>query len=108
MTAEQSMEALLKLDPEASVRFSTYTGKWFVHVRAEIGNGTFLRGVGPHRDDPASAVVATHHALVLGLKPGEVVVTHHAGGADYVRQHWLWAGTDWMEIPVEEYRRSAA
>lgn len=99
MTAEQSMTAILMLDPDASVRYSTYTARWYVVARIEVGDGVMLLSPTEHRRTPEDAVVS-FLVRIARTKPDEFLVTHHADPLNPRRQHWRWTGRGWTELPV--------
>lgn len=99
VTVNEAMLHIMALDPDASVQFSPYTGKWFVSARIDIGDGAVLASVTEHRSDMAEAVTA----YLERLKKVDVndiehfLVTGCLGGD---RRHWRWNGATFVQEPL--------
>lgn len=90
---DQKMLQIKSLDRDASVEFSTYTHRWYVSARIEIGDGTMLTGISRHSDYPEEAVNNYFHALTT-LNDLHYLVT----GYDKNLRLWKWNGAAFAEL----------
>lgn len=91
----QAMLQVLALDPSAVVKFSEYTGQWYIEARIEQSDGCIISGIVEHRNDPLSAVLAFHAAL-KAIDDKHVLVSN--AGRE-TRRHWRWNGGAFAEVP---------
>jgi hypothetical protein len=89
---KRQMQLIQALDSEACVKFSTYTGQWYVVSNLEIGDGHVLHGGAEHRDSPEEAVSATLQAL-QGVTGENYVAGRYLGE----RREWRWNGAAFAE-----------
>jgi hypothetical protein len=93
----ETMLKLLALDPNIQLLFSMYTRKWYVHTRASVTNGTVVRGICEHRDNPWDAVLDFWWTLqTVTFEADERIVLGH----DEERRHFYWNGAAFAEEPV--------
>lgn len=79
------------LDPDASVRFSEWTGKWYVAADIDISDGAVIGGITEHRDGPERAVTDFLARLTqVGYDDLDHVLVTRANNND--RRHWRWNG----------------
>lgn len=88
----EAMLAIKALDPQASVRFSEYTGKWYVDARTEVGDGSILKGGSEHRDHPGEAVLA-YFAYLIAIDHEHYIVASPWGE----RREYRWNGAAFAE-----------
>ena len=96
-SAAQIMLILKALDPGASVKFSEWTGQWYVEASIEVGDGSVLTGGTEHRDSPDDAV-RDYFARLTAISLDEYVATRYCGQ----RREWRWNGAAFAEITRRE------
>lgn len=88
------------VDPDASLKLSEYTGKWYIEARIEVGDGAILRGCTEHRDTPGEAVLAYFDNLRM-LKVDEYIVGRYLDQ----RREYRWNGAAFVEQTRPEAMR---
>lgn len=94
---EEVMAIIDALDPGASLKFSKWTGKWYVAANLEIGDGTILRGITEHHDTPHDAIQA-FFSVLTNLSLDEYVASTYCGQ----RREWRWNGAAFAEVTRHE------
>lgn len=95
MSERDAMLAIKTLDNRACIRFSEWTGQWYVEAKVEVSDGVCLRGGSEHRDSPTAAVYAYLDMLrAVGLD--EVIVAYFGDE----RRHFRWNGYAFAEVPM--------
>lgn len=94
---DRLMLTVQALDHSAHLDFSSYTGRWYVSARIEVGNGAFLTGITEHRADPNEAVHAFFERLTA-VSDDEYLVTRYR---DH-RREWRWNGAAFEECTRQE------
>lgn len=89
---DREMLAILALDPDASLLFSTMTHLWYVSARVYISDGAIESGVTEHRETPQAAV-AQFFTRLTSLSLDEWVNSTYKGK----RREWRWNGTAFAE-----------
>ncbi len=83
----EAMEQIQKLDPDAHLRYSAFTKKWYVSAtKIDLLDGGVLRSVGRHENTPEEAV-ATLFKLLQSPPQGLRVVTN---AFKENRAYWTW------------------
>lgn len=91
---EQKMLLIRVLDDNANIRFSDFTGRWYVESHVWIGDGAVLRGITEHERTPYEAVNAIFEELISVDWPTHYLVTENP------RRRWRWNGAAFVEIPT--------
>lgn len=91
----RQMFLIKKLDGQACLMLSNYTGKWYVSTRIEVANGAFLAGITAHRDTPEEAV-SSYLAKLQAIRLPERLVLN-AYGEDRKAFVWNHSGS-WQHV----------
>ena len=94
---EEVMAHLLALSPGACVKFSEWTGKWYVEASIEVGDGSILEGGTEHCDTPHEAIQAYFRRLT-SVPLDKYIATRYRSQ----RREWRWNGAAFVEITREE------
>lgn len=87
-----SMLYIQALAPDASVKFSPYTQRWYVSARIDIGDGEMLHGITEHHET-ADAAVEAFFTRLTEVSLDEYLATEYQG----YRREWRWNGAAFAE-----------
>jgi hypothetical protein len=92
---DKRMLQIKSLDPNASLKFSNYSYKWYVSARIEVGGDGVLVSINEHELTPENAVDSYFRSLI-SVDSDHYLVTNSCD-ID-TRREYRWNGAAFQEI----------
>lgn len=95
------MLLIKSIDPDASLRLSEWTRRWYVEAKIEVSDGAVLSGITEHRDSPDEAVAAYLERLrEVNQNDSDHVLAARVAGD---RRHFRWNGAAFVSEPLDRF-----